>query len=275
MAGNVSCNRHVKHKRIAANGQLARARHSCCNIYPRRVRGCIMLHCHRRQAWKNQDDSAGCIGEYCRSDPSNVKLFVGAADRWKTGSFEHGCLAFVCHIDLDQVTGIGFGAISATAPNWQSECSKAAHRGAVVILESLFISAGLATSAWIALGMSFTSGSVSWRFPLALSGLFAIIVFATVTMLPESPRWLLKHGRVEEAQQIIAALDGLPEDDPQVLAEVKEISESIARAGQGSFKDVFTMGDYRLFNRACLACAGQMFQQMVGHQTTTIRTAFL
>ena len=44
------------------------------------------------------------------------------------------------------VSGLGFGALSATAPNWQSECSKAEHRGSVVILESLFISLGLGRS---------------------------------------------------------------------------------------------------------------------------------
>lgn len=45
------------------------------------------------------------------------------------------------------VSGLGFGALTATAPNWQSECSKARHRGSVVLLEGLFISAGLATAA--------------------------------------------------------------------------------------------------------------------------------
>ncbi|TGO34046.1 hypothetical protein BHYA_0215g00240 [Botrytis hyacinthi] len=45
------------------------------------------------------------------------------------------------------VSGLGFGALTATAPNWQSECSKAHHRGSVVLLEGLFISAGLATAA--------------------------------------------------------------------------------------------------------------------------------
>jgi MFS family permease len=45
------------------------------------------------------------------------------------------------------VSGLGFGALTATAPNWQSECSKAQHRGSVVLLEGLFISAGYATAA--------------------------------------------------------------------------------------------------------------------------------
>ncbi len=42
--------------------------------------------------------------------------------------------------------GFGFGAISATVPVWQSESSPAEHRGALVVLEGLFASLGLAIS---------------------------------------------------------------------------------------------------------------------------------
>ena len=76
------------------------------------------------------------------------------------------------------VAGLGFGAIAATAPNWQSECSSASHRGAAVLFEGLFISAGLAVQGWINLGMSFSQGSVSWRFPLALPIVWASLVLA-------------------------------------------------------------------------------------------------
>ena len=131
-------------------------------------------------------------------------------------------------------------------------------------MESLFISAGLAVSAWLNLGMSFTSGSVSWRFPLAFSTVFALITISTAGMLPESPRWLLKKGRMEEARQVLCALEDLPEDHPRIKAEVDEIMESLAITGQGRFTDCFKNGEVRLFNRACLACAGQMFQQMCG-----------
>ncbi|KAK5116745.1 hypothetical protein LTR62_007419 [Meristemomyces frigidus] len=169
------------------------------------------------------------------------------------------------------VTGFGFGALTvkilqqnATAPNWQSECASASHRGAAVLLESLFISAGLALSAWVNLGMSFTNGSVSWRFPLAMSGFWGLIVVAVVPLLPESPRWLLKRGRTAEAIEVMSALEGVAEDDPVVRAELAEMAQSLQIAGQSRFLDVFKNGELRLFNRLCLACAGQMFQQQTG-----------
>lgn len=175
------------------------------------------------------------------------------------------------------VTGLGFGALSATAPNWQSECSQSSHRGAAVVLESFFISAGLALSAWFNLGMSFTTGSVSWRLPLAMSALWALVVLLVVPMLPESPRWLLLKGRTAEAREVLAALEGTDPDSLLVQASMTQISESIEAVGQGRFADVFKNGELRLFNRACLACAGQMFQQLTGinaiafYQTTIFK----
>lgn len=112
--------------------------------------------------------------------------------------------------------------------------------------------------------MSQTTGSASWRFPLALSAFWALIVIATVGLLPESPRWLLKRGRAEEAKATLSALEDRPEDSPEVLAQYEEIEESLKITGRSSFWDIFKNGEQRLFHRTCLAAAGQMFQQMSG-----------
>jgi sugar porter (SP) family MFS transporter len=162
------------------------------------------------------------------------------------------------------VSGLGFGALTATAPNWQSECSRASHRGSAVLLEGLFISCGLAIAAWINFGMSHATGTVSWRFPLALSSFWSILVLSTTPHLPESPRWLLKKGREEEAREVLAALSDTSVNSEQVNADVAEIKESLVIAGEGRFTDIFRNGPLRLFHRACLACAGQLFQQMSG-----------
>lgn len=162
------------------------------------------------------------------------------------------------------VAGLGFGAITATAPNWQSECADANHRGAAVLFESLFISAGLAIQGWINLGISFAQGSVTWRFPLALPILWAFCVLGTIWQFPESPRWLLKHGLADEARTALSALEDLPADSAEIQVIQDEIKTSLDIAGKGRFLDIFHNGEERLFHRTCLAAAGQLFQQMGG-----------
>ncbi|CAK5265471.1 unnamed protein product [Mycena citricolor] len=175
------------------------------------------------------------------------------------------------------ICGLGFGMISATAPNWRTECSRG-HRGFVVMLEGLFISAGFVIQAFLNVGMSHTSGGLSWRFSLGFSCFFAIIVLLSTPCWPESPRWLVKVGRIEEAKWVIAALDDVPVDSPSVIAEIREIELSLEENGKGSFSDVFRNGPNRFANRAFIAAAAQCFQQMSGinvlgyYQTTIFRT---
>ena len=72
-------------------------------------------------------------------------------------------------------------------------------------------------------GFSYVPGPVAWRVPLALQFIFITILFATVPWLPESPRWLVAKGRVEEAEQILADVEGTEVEDPYVQIELSEI----------------------------------------------------
>lgn len=162
------------------------------------------------------------------------------------------------------ISGFGFGHLTATAPNWQAECSSAAHRGAAVLLEGLFISTGLSIGGWVDLGMFFHSGSVSWRFPLALSILWSLFIILNTPFLPESPRWLIKKHRVDEARAVLADLNNTDPSAGELNEYILEIQLSLELAGQAKFREIFRNGPLRLFQRTCLACAAQCFQQMGG-----------
>ncbi|KAM7185470.1 General substrate transporter [Naviculisporaceae sp. PSN 640] len=172
----------------------------------------------------------------------------------------------VPHLTIGRlVTGFGFGHITATAPNWQAECCGAGHRGAIVLLEGVFISLGLAIANWIDLAMSQVQGSSAWRFPIALSAFWAILVIITTPFMPESPRWLVKKGRVDEAKIVLAALQDQEEDASEVTGDIETIQESLAKSSGAKFSHLFhNSGGQRLLHRTFLACLMQVFHQLCG-----------
>jgi len=71
---------------------------------------------------------------------------------------------------------------------------------------------------------------------------FSIVLMATVLQLPESPRWLVKKGRLEEAREVFAALADVEIDNPAVMLQVEEIRATLPLVEGGAVKDIFTYG---------------------------------
>lgn len=172
------------------------------------------------------------------------------------------------------VAGLGNGLNTATAPVWQAETSKAAWRGKLVVIELILNIAGFSLSNWITYGLSYADGPVAWRFPLAFQFVFIFILFATVPWLPESPRWLIAHGQVKEAEHIIADLEAKSIDDAYVITESKEIQWAVQyeREHGVSWADLLRGRSGKgtaTIRRLLLGAGAQAMQQLAGINVTS------
>jgi Sugar (and other) transporter len=129
---------------------------------------------------------------------------------------------------------------------------------------------GLALSNWICLGFSRFNSSIQWRFPLAFQVVFAFVVVTLVPFLPESPRWLISNGKMDEGEKVLARLQGKSIEDPEVAAQRDEIVEILMkeeRAGKASWKEIFTQGELKYFIRMLIGMGPLLMNQWCGINT--------
>ncbi|OAQ67318.1 sugar porter (SP) family MFS transporter [Pochonia chlamydosporia 170] len=100
------------------------------------------------------------------------------------------------------VLGFGIGPKSSTVPVYAAECAPAPIRGALVMQWQMWTAFGimLGNIMGVAFGPSTgISEDLGWRLMLGSTVVLPLIVCAQVYFCPESPRWYIKHGKVEKA----------------------------------------------------------------------------
>ena len=99
----------------------------------------------------------------------------------------------------------------------------------------MFTALGIAIAYFFAFGMDFVGGPIAWRLPIAVQILPAIVISIMLLGLPETPRWLIEQGRVDEAVEVMCKVYGSPSDDEYIVKEKKGIIESLERERQSPF----------------------------------------
>jgi len=105
------------------------------------------------------------------------------------------------------VTGLGMGSEIALAATILTEFSPARKRGRNLQLNYLWGAAGLAVTPFAAIGLLTIPGA-GWRLVFLAGALVAFVtIFIRGRYLPESPRWLVTHGRADEAEELVARME--------------------------------------------------------------------
>jgi Sugar (and other) transporter len=85
----------------------------------------------------------------------------------------------------------------------------------------------------VAAGVTYGTATIpstwAWRVPSLLQGFWSLVCISVLAFLPESPRWLIFHGRDEEALRVLAQINAdSDENNSLVHAFHQEIIDSIA-----------------------------------------------
>lgn len=136
------------------------------------------------------------------------------------------------------ILGFGVGNFSATSPLYMGEISPTSMRGPLLMCWQLTLSVSQIIAAGINRGMVDKKTNFAYRFPIGFQLLFPVLVLAGIYFVPESPRWLLRKGRVADATHSLCVLhreegdryDPVPALDEMRAALVKE-AETAAGGG--------------------------------------------
>ena len=104
------------------------------------------------------------------------------------------------------LTGIGVGADLNLVSTYVGELAPAAKRGRISNLTFLVGIMGQVVTPFVALALVPTL-SFGWRILFIIGGLIATIGLIARFELPESPRWLALHGRIDEADKIVTRME--------------------------------------------------------------------
>jgi MFS family permease len=138
-----------------------------------------------------------------------------------------------------------------TVPIYLSEIAPPQHRGLIGGISGCGISFGTMMSNWVGFACSYAPyGPTQWRLPLGIQIPWGVIMFAGLaTFMPNSPRQLIRSGKVDEARCAYAKIRGDLQAH-EVLEEFALMRGQIEYEMQReitSYRDIF-----RLFRRRAL-----------------------
>ena len=182
-----------------------------------------------------------------------------------------------CLIAGRVINGLANGCCAMMVPLWQSEVTPKEIRGRVISLQQCVINFGILSSFLIQYGCSFLNSDAAWRLPIGIQMVPTSALFCVMIFLPESPRWLVKKGRNEDALRVLARVHANgDQDDEYVQAEYQEIREKFEWEQSLTKPSYFALLFSRKYaRRTYIGIGAQFWQQAVGINSILYYAPFL
>lgn len=199
-----------------------------------------------------------------------------------------GCFVFIVGVILQTastalgllvagrlIAGFGVGFVSAIIILYMSEIAPKKVRGAIVSGYQFCITLGILLASCVDYGTKNRTTTASYRIPMAIQMLWAIILAVGLFLLPESPRYFVRKGNLEMATNVLSRVRGQPQDSELIQAELAEIvanyeyEQSVIPQGSylATWGSCFTGGlrnPSSNVRRTILGTSLQMMQQWTG-----------
>jgi sugar porter (SP) family MFS transporter len=153
------------------------------------------------------------------------------------------------------IGGLGIGSAAVLSPLYIAEIAPARVRGALVSVNQLAIVTGILLAYFVNWAFA-GAGPANWRWMYAMGAVPSVVFFFLLLGVPESPRWLVKNGREDEARTVLTRADTAE----AAAAGIRDIQDALALE-EGSFREIFRPA----FRRPLLiAVVLAVFQQITG-----------
>ncbi|SIR78697.1 MFS transporter, sugar porter (SP) family [Peribacillus simplex] len=158
--------------------------------------------------------------------------------------------------------GLAVGAASALVPAYMSEMAPARLRGRLSGINQTMIVSGMLLSYIVAYLLKDLPGTMAWRLMLSLAAVPALILFIGVSRLPESPRFLIKNNKIDEARKVLGFIRSNKEQIDSEITQIQETVKEEAKVNQKASWGTLLSNKYRYLVIAGVGVAA--FQQFQG-----------
>lgn len=165
------------------------------------------------------------------------------------------------------IVGLAVGIASMSVPMYIAEAAPSDRRGVLVSINTLFITGGQFFAS-IVDGI-YSSEKDGWRMMLGLGAVPAVIQCVGFYFLPESPRYLVHRGRLEEGRQALMQMRG----NGNVEQEMKSLIEEFENGQESRMPWNAVLGNKSHRRALMLGCMLQALQQLAGINTVMYYSA--